>query len=255
MVRENFKKLTYTNMIERNEIQEIEIFKAFAKVCDLPFKLHTIKKKYPPEPDIKCDIVKSGSLAFELVQIMDQKFSNIYRKNKKTVEQLYIYCSNLPNKKKNDFEQLHSNSLISFDFQDNCTFRQREKLFPIIINHLLILDEQFEGYISDDFSKYKNKLKSIRITKNRGSKLRFRINHANFFTDPVLPIISSKFEKKYDSELPIHLLAFIDITPMIPEYNWLSSIKEFVKVSMHKSEFKKIWIYDFPSNRIKLVYP
>ena len=116
-------------MTEKNEIHELNVFKAFAKACELRISLKTIIKKYPPKPDIQCDVIGIGSLAFELVRIMDQEFANLCKKNKETVTGLHTYLSNLPNIKKEIFNKLYSNALISINFLNACTFRQRKKSF------------------------------------------------------------------------------------------------------------------------------
>ncbi|MBU0462519.1 MAG: hypothetical protein KKD21_03945 [Proteobacteria bacterium] len=95
-------------MTEKNGIHELNAFKAFAKTCELPIRLDTIIKKYPPKPDIQCDVIGVGSLAFELVRIMDQKYSNLLKKNEETVMELRTHLSNLPKTKKEFFNKLYS---------------------------------------------------------------------------------------------------------------------------------------------------
>ena len=243
-------------MIERNEKEEVEIFKAFANACELPFRLDSIKKTYPPNPDIQCEVSGTGLLAFELVQIMDQNYANLLKKNRDTRERLDEHLYNLPNKKKVCFDQLYSNATISLDFQNNCTFCQREKLLQKTIDHLLTLNEKFEGNTSVNISKNKDKdLLIIKISRNHFNRIRFRVNFASFFTDLTIPTISSKLKKTYKSEYPIHLLVHFNLTPMVPEDIRLSSVKDFFKNNKQKFQFEKIWIFDFQNKEIKFVYP
>jgi len=240
-------------MAERNETHELNTFKAFAKASGLPIRLDTIIKKNPPKPDIQCDVIGIGFLAFELVRIMDQKFANLCKKNKKTITELHTYLSDLSNVKKEIFNKLYSNALISINFLNACTFRQRKRIFPEIIDHLLTLDEQFKG---TTFVDGKNlDLKDIRITRNRVANLRFRIDHADFFSDPIITALKSKFGKKYKTKYPIHLLAYIDITPMIPENIWLPSAEKLIQTSLQNSQFKKVWIFDIINGENKMIYP
>ena len=128
-----------------------------------------------------------------------------------------------------------------------------KKIFPKIIDHLLTLDEQFGG---TTFVDGKNlNLNDIRITRNRVANLRFRIDHADFFSDPVITALKSKFGKKYKTKYPIHLLAYIDITPMIPEDIWLPSAEKFIQTSIQDSQYKKVWIFDVINNQNIITYP
>ena len=84
-------------MADRHKKREITIFEAFAKICDLPIRLDTIKKKNPPKPDIQCEVSGKGLLAFELVELIDRNFANMFGKQIDTKKELSEYHSKLPN--------------------------------------------------------------------------------------------------------------------------------------------------------------
>ena len=242
-------------MSNRHEKKEITILKAFAMVCDLPIRIDTIRKTAPPEPDILCEVTGPGLLGFELVEIIDRNFANMIGKQIDTKKELSDYHSNLPKGKKERFDKLYSNALIFPRFQNNCTLRQRKKLFPIIIDHLFTLDANFEGDTFENTLAYKAKLRGISISRGRFNGPIFDSVAAGSIGDPTVSAISSKFEKKYESEYPLHLLGYIDLNPMFPEDIWLPKVKEFSMASIHESQFEKVWVFNFQKKEMKFTYP
>ena len=61
---------------EKGEI-ELEFFRRFAALVDLPLDANSAEKRPPPEPDILCKHEQEGYIAFELVEICDPKLAQI----------------------------------------------------------------------------------------------------------------------------------------------------------------------------------
>ena len=242
-------------MIDRHEKRETTAFEAFAKVCNLPFKVDSIEKNKPPKPDIQCEVTGNGLLAFELVEMIDRNFANMFGKQIETKKKLSRYHSNLTKEKRTRFDKLYSNAFIFPQFQNGCTLRQREILFPIIIDHLLTLEEHFEGNTFKNIHEYTNKLSGISISRGQFKGPLFDSAIAGSIGDPAVSAISSKFGKRYKSEHPVHLLGYIDLNPMFPEDIWIPAVDDFVKAFIQKCQFEKIWIFDFQKNEIKYTYP
>lgn len=55
---------------------EIEMFSKFVKASNLPFDLDTLQKLVPPAPDILCEHLQDGRVAFELVEICDPRLAS-----------------------------------------------------------------------------------------------------------------------------------------------------------------------------------
>ena len=173
----------------------------------------------PPKPDIRCRVSGNGFLAFELFEIIDRNFANMIGKRKDTKKSIAEYYSKLPNEKKKHFDRIYSNALIFPRFQNRCTLRQREKLFQLIFDHLLKLDEQFEGDTFENTGKYKSKLKGINISRGRFNGPLFDSVAEGSLGEPTVTTLNSKFQNTYESEHPIHLLGYIDLNPMFPVHN------------------------------------
>ncbi len=242
-------------MADRHKKREIAIFESFAKICDLPFRLDSIEKKNPPKPDIQCEVMGNGFIAFELVEIIDRNFANVFGKQIDTKKELSKFYSNLPCEKRIRFDKLYSNALIFPRFQNKCTLRQRVKLVPIIFDHLLTLNEQFEDDTFENTLEHRERLEGISISRGGFNGPLFDVGFGGSIGDPTVSAINSKFEKRYESEHPLHLLGYIDLNPMFPVDIWFPSLENFVKVSMQKCQFEKVWVFDCRKNEIAFTYP
>ena len=52
-------------------LNEINIFKKFAKIYPISLKIGSVKKNIEPKPDISCKTINNDVKTFELVQIID----------------------------------------------------------------------------------------------------------------------------------------------------------------------------------------
>jgi len=57
---------------------EIGVFRRFAKVSGLPIIPESIEQPPEPEPDILCEIIGEGRVAFELTRIDDEAFRRMW---------------------------------------------------------------------------------------------------------------------------------------------------------------------------------
>jgi len=241
-------------MTDRHEKGEISIFEAFAKICSLQIKSGSIKKMAPPKPDIQCEIVGTAIVPFELVEIIDCDFANLFRKQYDTKKEIYKYYSNLPPDQKDRFDGLYSNAMIFPQFENKSTLRQRQKTFPKIIDHLLSLEPEFEGETCENYPDFEDKIEGISISRGNFRGPLFDLPFGGSIGNPTISTLRKKFQKTYESDYPLHLLAYIDLSPMFPDEIWLNDLKGFIKESLKSSQFEKIWIFDYQKNNIKFEY-
>jgi len=242
-------------MVDRHEKREITIFNAFATVSSLQIIINSIKKNAPPEPDIQCEVKGLGFLSFELVEIIDRNYANLHGKSYSTRKKLREYYSSLPQNTKDKFDKLYSNGMIFPHFENHSTLRQRIKLFPKIFDCLLSLDPQFDGDACQDVPEFKGKLKGINVSRGIFRGPIFDQPFAGSIGDPTIKRLNSKFQKKYQKNNTLHLLAHIDLNPMFPDDVWLNGTKDFVRKSLETSQFERVWSFDFQKSAIKFVYP
>jgi len=242
-------------MADRHENREIAVFKAFAEVSNLQISIDSIKKNTPPEPDIQCEVKGLGFLSFELVEIVDRNYANLHGKSYTTERELREYYLSLPQDLKDKFDRLYSNAMIFPHFENASTLRQRINLFPKIFDCLLSLDPKFIGVAFQDVPEFKSKLKGINVYRGNFKGPIFDQPFAGSIGDPTIKRLNSKFQKKYQKNNSLYLLAYIDLNPMFPDDVWLNGTKDFVKKSLRTSQFERVWIFDFQQSAIKFVYP
>ena len=209
----------------------------------------------PPKPDIECEIKGTGLVSFELVEIIHREFASATGKEGDTKRELYQYYSKLKPDLKLKFDKLFNDALLFFRFHNRCTFRERQQLFPLIFSHLLNITPGFEGEALKNIPEFNTKLKHVTISRGTFSRPVFKADASGAFDDPTISAISSKFQKAYRTNCSIHLLGYIELTPMIPVDMWLSKLKEFVEPSLKYSQFEKVWIYDVCEKIVKYRYP
>ena len=65
---------------EKGEI-EVDVFRRFVQLSDLPIDIASIEKRLPPEPDLLCLHKVDGCIAFELVEICDSNLAKFMAKS------------------------------------------------------------------------------------------------------------------------------------------------------------------------------
>jgi len=61
-----------SSMTRNSQIsEEIRIFNLFAQICPLPIMASSVRKLFPPAPDIFCKLEDVSARLFELVQVID----------------------------------------------------------------------------------------------------------------------------------------------------------------------------------------
>ncbi|RRJ83046.1 hypothetical protein [Aestuariirhabdus litorea] len=61
-------------MTEREKgVEEVRVFEAFVRASGLPVALHSVRKCYPPKPDIRCQYLNGDWVYFELTELCDER--------------------------------------------------------------------------------------------------------------------------------------------------------------------------------------
>ena len=65
----------------------------------------------------------------------------------------------------------------------------------------------------------------------------------------------NKFQKKYTTKTSTELLVYYAQQPDHVSDFKLSLVSDFLKSELHKSVFRRVWIYSFSEEEILLIYP
>ena len=175
-------------------------------------------------------------LAFELTELIDSGFANLVGKQIETKKELINYYNELDEKEKQDFYQHYADAIIFIHFENSLSLRQRKKLFPDIFDHLLNLNDHFEGNTLQNNPKFKKKLKWITISRGINGPI-FDDVPLSSISNPTLAALEMKLSKEYKTNSPMHLLAFIDLNPMFPDHIWLPNAMDYVEQNIGQSQF------------------
>src|SRR5438093_7395810 len=92
-------------------------FLDFAKACRLAIQLDSIEKREPPEPDILCKIAREGTVAFEMVELIDQGLAQQIYESIRLQQLLEDTYQNLPTRARTAIEERFKNALVYVTFQ------------------------------------------------------------------------------------------------------------------------------------------
>ena len=137
--------------------REKKVFTQFCKTAQLQVIPGSVKNQDPPAPDILCEIRGEGYVAFELVEILDEKFAR--RRNRKTKfpSMLHDYLDNMSQERSKAFKNKFSDTKIFFYFKEKTSNTMIEKSVAKIFEHLMSLDPAIE----ETKVRYDKELKQI----------------------------------------------------------------------------------------------
>jgi hypothetical protein len=235
---------------------EIRIFKHFAELCPYSINPASIIKQNPPALDILCQLSDGSYIAFELVESIDGSIAKSTYGPMKIKSYFDDHLKSLPRYKKKKFKSKYKNAMINVAFNENHYYLSQRTTIKKIFSNLLNMTVSYESDLKLNFDKnLNNKIHYISISRGDFVGPIFNIGSVTSFADPCKERIKNKFKKKYEIDSNIDLLVYYEIQPMLPEKNWLPPVEEFIKTSIDKSLFQRVWIYSVTEKKIIYTYP
>lgn len=240
---------------DRHGSRERKIFLRFATVCGLAVQPDSIEKRKPPEPDILCKIEEEGSVAFEMVELIDPGLAQRTYGQIKCQQLFDDAYRSLPIDQQTQLEKHVGNALVHVAFRSNTSSRAQEDSLPLVLSWLQELEPSFVGTSSPAAQSSIGKVVR-KITVSRGDFIGpcFDIEAAGPFAEPSLERIRQKFAKAYSSDFPVELLAYYELQPVLPDALWVPQLHTFINQHLGDSQFRRVWVYDIQSNEIKRVW-
>jgi len=225
-------------MSDRQDADELRIFRLFVESAGLAVDLETIQKRQPPEPDIQCELGELGCTSFELVEIVDSQLARAVGNQMGLQPRLSDAAAN---RGLSGF----SDALICVRFLNTSGSAQRNQAIPLILAMLQQLQPGFQGNVTiQNDSTLSAAVRSVRITRGNFVGPCFQVDGATFISDPVIERIQGKFSKRYDTDNRLELLAFYELQPTQRAEMRLPGVEAFVRNNLHSSQFSRVWIFD-----------
>lgn len=231
-------------MTDRQAPKELEVFRAFAQVCDLCITPDSIEKRCPPEPDILCALYAGGCVAFEMVQLIDKEKIGRRLADKESLDRYFEETyQDLPKELRDRIPKAR----ISVKMRPSAMLSSRRNAVSKIIDQLLLVDSEFGGNLL--LPPNLKRIASVQV--GRRSRLRplFDVEAPSLYKGVPLDAISKKFEKSYATSFPAELLAYYDAQAAPPESE-LKPLYSCIDSWVAKSCFRRAWVFDFRKQRV-----
>ena len=240
--------------MDRHAAREIEIFRRFAGAAGLEVDEDSIEKRDPPEPDILCQ--RDGQeLAFELVEIIDQSHAQRVWGQLKLKSKFEARYQMLDASRRENIQIRAGDALVHVVFEDAATFNEREQAVDSVFETLETLDPEFEGQLRrSDAPALSAAIQVVRVSRVDAEGPFFDVDAVGSLGDPTVDVIRGKFTKTYTTSHPIELLAYCELQPDVPGVLWRPSLEQFLAGSSSK-RFRRVWVYDCASDRIRFSSP
>ena len=240
-------------MLNEQDLRELEIFSLFVEACPLAIRSDSIEKRQPCEPDILCE-TSEGSVAFEMGQSIDEGFARQVADIKKLQTQLKDAFQNLPTDARSDLENRLGDAVIRVVFHQQTSKPKRESAIPQILEWLRQISPSCAGIIQPESDLSKEVKHAIIVRNNLIRKPEFEIDASGWLADQTLNLIDKKFGKNYNSSVPIELLIYYQLPPVLPERLW-PKLRGFLEQRLQNSRFRRVWVFDAKEKTILFVYP
>jgi hypothetical protein len=235
-------------MPDRHDDKEIPLFRLFAPVCGLPIEPASIEKREPPEPDILCHVTGEGPVAFELIELVNEKkIARPTGDQEDLIDHLRDGYRSLSSATKAEFDRRFGNALVRAKFRPDLSLRRRKKIADDILEEMLKIDPSFEGTFGMNDGKME--VASVEVVRGNFAGPHFRVPAAASYNPIPLARLEAKFEKKYSSGAPIELLAYYD-RQSAPLEKQLQELFNYIQARLAGSHFRRAWVFNVSDQRI-----
>lgn len=230
-------------MSDTHAQRELDVFQSFAAARGWG-DAATAQKRYPPEPDLLVRVADQPPIALELVEIKGEDWGGLIGLLISTKNALGNFYENLDHEQRTRFAENYGNAILFFRFTQYSTLNQRKQKLRTAFAKLFALPAGFSGEALVEDSELLPTLSAVSISRGRFHGPVFDSESMRSLGDPTPFAIAKKFAKKYKTNFPVELLAYIEGQPMFPEDVWRGNLKEFLSAQVKPFPFAKIWLLD-----------
>lgn len=242
--------------MNRQASREIPVFHKFAAICPYQIVEDSIRKEEEPKPDISCKLRDGTSMAFELVECIDESFARLGSDTRELQRMLREWVEGLPINKREEINRKFRNAVINVLFYEEVSLIRKKRSIPEIYDYLLTLEDTSEGkYVLRDYKELENVVRLILINRGQYNRPQFILTPVTWVGEPAVKRIEDKFAIEYDTESTVELLAYYELQPEFPEDHWVEEVQDYLVRKIDNSPFERVWIYSMPRNHIIYVYP
>jgi hypothetical protein len=233
--------------------RELRMFKGFAVNAPLTIIADSVESRPPPEPDILCASESGETIAFELVELIDEGYARAISDMFKTKKMLDDLPGGLPTELKADLtKSFPGGAFISFDFSHGLPLRKRERA-SIDALRWIVAREANDGHFPTE-GELRERVPLVHVHPWEWG-LQFDSSLFTRLTDPTMDRLASKFGKTYETAHPIELLMYTEIDLLFPDSVWRPTVVPYIDENLEESPFRRVWLFKAGAGTIDYVYP
>jgi hypothetical protein len=241
-----------SEVVDWKRAHERATFEAFCAAAELPLVPGPIQQPEPPAPDLIAEFKSLGPIAFELVRLNDPDHLTRSRLMQQMPGFLDRQFAALPPDRHKALTAKYIDGHIIVDFHGAATLAQRRRVLPYVWDVLEGLPDGHQGKVDLYGREPPAELAMIWINRiTTDGRPRFRSQTVGY----VLPLrvegIERKLEKRYDTQAPLELLAYIENGEMAHMAD-AARITEIVERLLPTSQFRRVWIFEGLLRRVGL---
>jgi hypothetical protein len=230
-------------MADRHDNKELPIFHLFASACGVPIDPNSVEKRIPPEPDILCNVVGGGSVAFEMVELVDRdRIGRPVGDQEKLMDRMRNRHRSLPVELKAEFDKRFGNAWVEARMRPSISLNRREQMADDILEEMMKLEPNFEGTFP--LIRKGVEVASVKVKRRDGlAGPHFKVLAVSCYDPIPLDSLRGKFEKNYTCGVPMELLAYFH-RQAAPLEEQLRELSTFIESRLAGSRFRRVWVFD-----------
>lgn len=240
---------------DAKEKRERRVFYAFSQIAGLCIRPGQIRSRPPPEPDILATSALRGSVAFELVEIIDSGLARTLNSTEEFLQQLRSHYAELPEFDRRSLASRLSRALVWIEFRPGVSDRRRRATIPHLLNELRRIRRSFTGTLPLTSEGLVPVVRAVDVTRGDFSGPCFDCPRVSFISSPLLARLQEKFARTYRTPHPIELVAYYELHPEIVSAPVFNDVRTHVQQHLGASPFSRCWIVNLLEREVRHVYP
>ena len=227
--------------------RELEVFRKFAETRGWSQGAYSTEKQEENQrkPDLLIRAPSGSLVAMELVEILCEDLGEMLGRQSQTIKSLHTHLRGLGSELKARLKQQYANAQIGVHFSEDSTLTQRKGVTALILNGLASLPPCFEGEALRDDPALREVVRYVSVSRGEfNGPVLYSQSVRGLGGDTIVRRVAEKFGKRYETEHPIELLAYVDREPLPPDFVWRDMLREFLTSQPRPLPFRHLWIFD-----------
>jgi hypothetical protein len=252
-----------TSKAVRHDQEEAEraVFDLFAEAAGL--RCSWVESRRPPEPDILCELIDEGRVAFELGEVVNPLFERAINEQRRVRDLFRAAYEARPDEVRERIEAcLGGPPAVFIGFRsDVLPGRWRHAVVPV----LDVLAERAAAAGDERLRpgevpawrdpRLSELLSDMSVGRASHGKAFFGVVEMVEVVDATTSALKKKFGRRYRTAAPIELVIYWAASPAPPTPPWRDALLALIQEQQPASPFRRVWCFDLFKSAVVLVHP